>query len=246
MPVIPRDGPVEIAMSNPITVSNPPPIIKLVGASNYGSWKFAMEHSLKLEGLYKYVKAAVDLTAAEDQEKDERALSRICLSVMENCYVHLRKAKTAREGWVKLQEAYAANNMATMFETARCLYNVRQDNFSSMDEYLTYILNIVQRLADMGEEVGDKWIAFAMMNGVSSEYESFTSTLSQMKPGELSEKVPIMVNRTMPHLLSSITSRRGQISSNRGINSNQRLINQRKQDALTAGILHTSSAPVQS
>lgn len=127
--------------SNLVTVTTSVPNIEeLEGQANYGSWKFAMKMSLMLEGLYGNVENAVPLITPTEAEKDKRALAKICLSIKQNCYVHVCNATTAKEAWDNLKNAFEGRNLATVFEMTRKLFNVRQDHHSSMEEYITDVL----------------------------------------------------------------------------------------------------------
>jgi len=82
--------------------------------------------------------------------------------------------------------------MATKFELTRKFFNIRQETYASMEEYINDILMTVQKLADIDEQIEDKWISFVMRNGVSAEYESFVAALNQqLKEGSKSEDVKI-------------------------------------------------------
>lgn len=48
-----------------------------------------------------------------------------------------------------------------------------------MEAYIEDILSVVQRLADMGETIENKWISFVMRNGVSQDYENFVAAVNQ-------------------------------------------------------------------
>lgn len=181
----------------PTTVSlstNIPNIDKLEGQVNYGSWKFSMKMYLMLEGLFGYVDGTVPVTDPNDKLRDQSALAKICLSVKPNCFIHVQNAKTSKEAWDNLQNSFEGRSMATVFEMTRRLFNSKQANFQSMEEYLTDILETVQKLADVGETLEDKWVAFIMMNGVSEEYETLISSINQQSKEQIkSEEVKLIL-----------------------------------------------------
>nr|CAI5837702.1 unnamed protein product [Callosobruchus analis] len=78
--------------------------------------------------------------------------------------------------------------MSTAFELTRKLLNLKQQDLGSMEKYINEILVTVQKLADMGEPIDDKWVAFIMMNGVMEEYETLISSLNQSDEKLIAEK----------------------------------------------------------
>jgi len=135
-----------------VTVSTSVPNIeKLEGQSNYGSWKFAMKMSLMLEGLFGYVDGTVPINTQTDTIRDQSALAKICLSVKPGCYVHVHNTKNSKEAWTNLKNAYEVCSMATKFELTRKFFNIRQETYASMEEYINDILMTVQKLADIDE-----------------------------------------------------------------------------------------------
>jgi len=175
-----------------------PNIEKLEGQINYGSWKFSMRMCLMLEGLFGYVDGSNTITESADKVRDQNALAKICLSVKPNCFVHVQSAKTSKEAWDNLKSAFESRSLATVFEMTRRLFNTKQASFSSMEEYLTDILETTQKLADMGEAIEDKWIAFIIMNGVSEEYEALISSINQQTKDKIkSEEIKqILLNES--------------------------------------------------
>lgn len=67
----------------------------------------------------------------------------------------------------------------------RKMFNIRQDHYLSMEKYITDVLVRVQKLFDFGEAVEDEWVTFAIMNGVSSEYEAAVANIGQQAKGKI-------------------------------------------------------------
>nr|CAI5833660.1 unnamed protein product [Callosobruchus analis] len=150
-----------------------------------------MKMYLMLEGLFGYVDGSVDVLSQLDIERDAKALVKICLSVKTCCYIHISKAKTAKEVCDNLKNAFEGHSMSTAFELTRKLLNLKQRDLGSMEKYINEILVTVQKLADMGEPLDDKRVAFIMMNGVMEEYEALISSLKQSDEKLTAEKVKI-------------------------------------------------------
>ena len=167
-------------MSVPTVSSFVPNIEKLEGQTNYSTWKFAMKMSLMLEGLWNIVDGSEPVTD-KNQEKDSRALAKICLTVQSTCYVHVQTATSSKKAWDSLQAAYEGSSMSHVFDLTRRLFNSRQSQFSSMKEFVNSVLTTHRKLIDMGETIEDKYLSFVLMNGVDETYETLIMMLTRDK-----------------------------------------------------------------
>lgn len=86
-------------------VSTESVVEKLIGRENYWSWSFEMKLLLMREGTWK---AAVDVTSTDTVNEDVSlcALATIGLHVDKRNYSHIRKCKTAKEAWDKLNVVF--------------------------------------------------------------------------------------------------------------------------------------------
>lgn len=105
-------------------------------------------------------------------------MPKICLSVKPTCYVHVCKAVSAKEAWENLQTAFEAKSMNRRFGVQKHLFGNKIENVSSVEEYLNDILRTVHKLADIGMLLDDEFVAFVMLNGLSSDYDPPIMTLT--------------------------------------------------------------------
>lgn len=157
---------------------------KLVGPENFASWKFAMMHSLKWDGLWNSV-----LDTETNPVKKERALSKICLSVNSSCYIHLRDAKTAKEAWDNLQGAYADKGIIRRCALKRKLIRTRFEDFESMREYLEAITAVCQELEDIDCKIEDAEKAELMINNLPDRFEPIIYGIWGTCNGQLTSKL---------------------------------------------------------
>ncbi|XP_045474930.1 uncharacterized protein LOC123680859 [Harmonia axyridis] len=163
----------------PVVSSYVPNIDKLEGHSNYASWKFAMKMSLMLEGLWEIVtNGPMNNTNTLNKDLDNKALAKIGLCVKPTCYVHICKATTSKEAWDNLQKAFESKDMNRKFDLQRHLFRTKHTDFNSMEEYIGDIMSTVYKLADIGVTIEDDFVAFVMLNGLSSEYEPLVMALT--------------------------------------------------------------------
>jgi hypothetical protein len=78
---------------------------KLGGVDGYKNWKFTMKMYLHCEDMWEYVTGEVDSTNFS-VKIDEKVITRICLMLKPELYVHVNFAKTAMEAWDGLDKAF--------------------------------------------------------------------------------------------------------------------------------------------
>lgn len=114
-----------------------------------------MKMTLLLEGLFGIVDGTEEKTEA-NKDKDIRAYAKISLCVETSCYVHVQNAKSAKEAWDSLQSVFEGSSMNTIFNLTRRLFNSKQSNFKSMDDYVRDLLETYQ--------ISFKWVRKLMIN----------------------------------------------------------------------------------
>ena len=107
---------------------------------NFTTWKFRLQMILKARKLWKYVDPGVVGLDAENQEKDQEALSQIALTVSDGVIGHIRNAKTAREAAIAAsKDQEAARSLVALskdqLQKAKESFNVRlaQTQMSEQD-----------------------------------------------------------------------------------------------------------------
>ncbi|KAF6204902.1 hypothetical protein GE061_019066 [Apolygus lucorum] len=134
-------------------------IEKLRGSENYRAWKFQMTNSLKYEGLWICVTGfpADDKTPADQKaRKEEKALSKINLSIDKCVYPHVESATTAKIAWESLQQAFDGVGLYTSLSLLRQLCTLRLDKYNSTEEYVNEAMSISIKLKEINEPVADK------------------------------------------------------------------------------------------
>ncbi|XP_047985264.1 uncharacterized protein LOC125225549 [Leguminivora glycinivorella] len=116
-------------------------------------------------------------TAQVRKRSDEKAKSKICLSVDRSCFVHLMSAETAKEAWDALERAYDDKGLGSRVRTLQNLCAVKLENFNSMEAYVNEILSLAQQLANMKKQVDDEFLGALMLKGLPAEYEPMIMAL---------------------------------------------------------------------
>lgn len=71
----------------------------------------------------------------EDRRKDQRARAKICLMIQPHCLIHVRNAKTARETWNNLQNAFENKGLTRRLSLLRRLFSVKLENYKNIETY---------------------------------------------------------------------------------------------------------------
>lgn len=153
---------------------------KLSGRENYADWKFAMKMVLMHENLWFCVDGYPDddQTPAKDKtRKEEKALSRICLSVKKEIFPHVSSCKTAKEAWDNLAKAFEESGLSGRLSLLRKLFSIKRENFQSMETYIGEVTATCQKLASIKYPIDDEFIAVIMLNGLPPEFNPLIMAL---------------------------------------------------------------------
>lgn len=144
-----------------------PNIEKLEGTKNYDIWKFQMKMALIDYGLWNCVSGT-----DTDENRDQRALAKLCLSVKPVCLAHLRTAKSSKDGWNNLEKAFQSSGLTRRMFLKRKLYRARYEDFSSMNEYVSGILDMVQELSELSVTISDDEIGTLLLCGLPDSHDA--------------------------------------------------------------------------
>ncbi|XP_063392606.1 uncharacterized protein LOC134678087 [Cydia fagiglandana] len=153
------------------SISGLPSIEKLDGNSNYATWKFMMELYLVHEDLWEYTSATPAATDVSGTKRDQRARAKICLMVRPHCLVHVRKAKSAKEAWEALKNAFEDKGLNNRCRLLSKLVSLRLEQFSSVRDYVTSVMATSQELLDLGKEIDDQLLAALLLQGLTPEFQ---------------------------------------------------------------------------
>ncbi|KAK2575253.1 hypothetical protein KPH14_001336 [Odynerus spinipes] len=154
-----------VAQSTTLLMGNIPSVEpKLDGCSNYSSWKFVMKMSLMGMDLWDCIDC--ENASTLDQKRNQKALACICLNVKTHCHVHLKDVISAKDAWSNLKNAYEDKGLPRILNLMRALLKIEYDQFGNMNQYVSEVLNLSQKLIDIGNPVDDKLLAVIMLAGL--------------------------------------------------------------------------------
>lgn len=140
-------------------------IEKLTGRDNYHRWTFAVEHAMKLQGFWKSV-----LGTETNEDKKEKATSRLVLYISSNLYVHIQGITTAQDIWDKLKTMYDDSGLTRRCGLLRKLTTTQLLNCGGISEYVDTIIDTAQKLNQIGLNVDDEWVGSLLLSGLPDHF----------------------------------------------------------------------------
>lgn len=171
------------AWANPTSysVSSLPAIQRLQGRENWTTWKFAVQSLFELEELWDVVKPTPGAAGAlpeVDAKKDRRAKAKLILLLEPVNYVHVQEAKSAREAWTCLENAFEDSGTERKVGLLSKLINTRLVNCSSMVDYVNRIVSTSHQLRGIGFDVSEEWVGALLLAGLPPEYKPMVMAIS--------------------------------------------------------------------
>lgn len=102
---------------------------------------------------------------------EQKAYSKLVLTIDPVHYVHIETATTASEIWDKLKTAFEDNGLTRRVGLMRALTTTKLSDCASADEYVTTLISTAHKLRNIGMQVADEWLGTMMLAGLPSDYE---------------------------------------------------------------------------
>ncbi|KAI8124587.1 Retrovirus-related Pol polyprotein from transposon TNT 1-94 [Lucilia cuprina] len=146
--------------------------------SNYDTWCVQMKCILVQSDLWSIangtvVKPADKVQSELWQQKNEKALATIILSVKTNQLNYIKNCKSALEAWKKLGDVYRPSGPIRKVTLYKKLLNLRMSETTSMSEYLNSFTEISERLAEVGIEIAEELLVIILLSSLPKDFENF-------------------------------------------------------------------------
>lgn len=157
--------------------------------NNFFTWKYRMEMLLKKEGLWKVMDGIAPTETAALvtwNEKDEKAVAIIGLSVQDNQLQHIRNAKTAKESWKALKDFHEQNTLVNTTTLMRKLWDLKLTDDTNPQTHIETMTNLLQKLVDLGEpDLTEKWKTAILLSSLPDSYHTLVTALEARDPKDL-------------------------------------------------------------
>ncbi|GBN12713.1 Retrovirus-related Pol polyprotein from transposon TNT 1-94 [Araneus ventricosus] len=168
---------------------NNPQIVKL-NANNYSVWKFKMEMILIKEDLFHLIE---DDTPSQPDEKyikkDRQARAIINLCIEDSQIIHIKYETTAKATWNNLKTIHERSNLSSKLFLLRKLYATKMSEDGNMNEHISQMLELIDKLKAVGEEIKDDHIAALLLVSVPKSYDTLITALEARPENELTPEL---------------------------------------------------------
>lgn len=106
-----------------------------------------------------------------DKKKITRARTKIIFLVDPVNYVQVESAKTAKEVWDNLTNAFEDRGLTRRVGLLRTLITTRLLDSNSVEDYVNKIINTAHKLSNVGMQVNDEWIGTILLVGLPDKYK---------------------------------------------------------------------------
>ena len=139
--------------------------VEKLNALNYDSWKVLMKSALIYNGLWKYVQVVKPEGNPADwsDEKEQKALAFIILSVEKELLVHIRNAESANDAWKILDKIFNGATPSRKVSLYKKLIQLKCDENDETAEHITKFVSIVDQLLSLGIKFDDEITAIVLL-----------------------------------------------------------------------------------
>lgn len=182
-------------------------IQKLKGRENYESWKFAVRAFLEIENLWGYIDGTSEETDdKKNKQNDIVAKAKLILLVEPINYAHIQDAKTAKEVWDKLKNAFDDSGLLRRVGLLKTLITTTLEGSSTIEEYVNQIITTAHKLKEAGMNIDDEWIGTLLLAGLGDEYKPMVMAIE-------SSGIKISSDQIKSKLLQEVNSEKSAASS---------------------------------
>lgn len=180
---------------------------KLVGESNWITWKFHIQLILEEKELWDLVtdgleleETAVDKKNVATRKKDATAKRLIGMSVGESAAIHILACKSAKEMWEALHEVYELKNEMSILALNEKFLSARKEQDENMSSYVARVQEMARKLALFNNPVPDQMLMANILRGLGKQYQHFATSwesapISERTLGNLKARLMIEEDR---------------------------------------------------
>ncbi|UYV73167.1 K02A2.6-like, partial [Cordylochernes scorpioides] len=153
---------------------------------NYSLWSFKIEMLLQKEDLWEVVTENIpDEPKVEWKKKDSKARAIINLSIADSQIVHVKNLLTAKATWDTLKNIYERKTLSGKIYLLRKLYSLKLEEDKDMQQHITTMMELVDKLRTIGETLKDSHITAILLCSLPKSYSNLITMLESRPDDEL-------------------------------------------------------------
>lgn len=155
-------------------------IEKLLGESNWDSWKFVMKLVLREKDLWEVIEPGPQGDSEKDRKacakKDLVAMRIIACSLGASASTHILSCNSAREMWDKLLETYELHTEMGMLSLNQEFLTAAKERHEAMVDYISRMEEMARKMGNMGNPISSGLLISNILRGLPKEYRSFMTS----------------------------------------------------------------------
>lgn len=162
--------------------------IEKLNNTNYFTWKLKMKLILIKEDLWDVIGGERPTSARsllQWRKRDQRALAFIGEALDDSQLIHLRDKENALDCWQALQEAHEKDTITNEISLYKRIALHRKKGNTSMGEHLNEMMNLFQKLSDLGAPAYDEEKIGMIFTSLPTSYSTLITALEAREPKDL-------------------------------------------------------------
>ena len=166
--------------------------VEKLSSENFYNWKFDMRMLLIGKDLWDIVSGAEvvanDASQAQKdsfRKRDQRALSWICLGLVNEVKIYVRSAKTSKEAWDLLCNHFEEKTLSKQINAKKQLFNLKLEPGGNMVQHVNRMKTLSERMQALGDPVSDRDLVMLLFVSLPEGYNNLVTTLETLSDEKL-------------------------------------------------------------
>lgn len=158
--------------------------IERLSGGNWPTWKFQMKHLLLVKGLWNVtqgsevlVDAADNATVAAFNEKSQKALSTLVMSIDPSQLYLITSCESAKDAWDNLKQQFESDTLHNKLLLKKQYFRSEMSEGSSMEKHLKSMKELTDKLAAVGAPISEEDQVVTLLGSLPSMYNALVTAL---------------------------------------------------------------------
>ncbi|UYV82907.1 hypothetical protein LAZ67_22001343, partial [Cordylochernes scorpioides] len=183
---------------------------------------------MKEEDLWEVVTENIpDEPKIEWKKKDSKARAIINLSIADSQIVHVKNLLTAKATWDTLKNIYERKTLSGKIYLLRKLYSLKLEEDKDMQQHITTMMELVDKLRTIGETLKDSHITAILLCSLPKSYSNLITMLESRPDDELT--LEFTKNKLLDEHTRRVESSKDESTESKALKSLHRASSQRRE-----------------
>ncbi|UYV75200.1 hypothetical protein LAZ67_12002864 [Cordylochernes scorpioides] len=163
----------------------------------------------------------------EWKKKDSKARAIINLSIADSQIVHVKNLLTAKATWDTLKNIYERKTLSGKIYLLRKLYSLKLEEDKDMQQHITTMMELVDKLRTIGETLKDSHITAILLCSLPKSYSNLITMLESRPDDELT--LEFTKNKLLDEHTRRVESSKDESTASKALKSLHRASSQRRE-----------------